>query len=100
MSEFHNDLEWYELWIRKQEWCPKEPFISKMIFKKFVEKTWGAKFLNDNLAKLLDKNPSAFHLMKRLEFRFTRDKRLAFLKECLKEKGNKERDLKLLSLLE
>ena len=97
LSRWHTKLESYELWIRRQERCPDEDGISKMVYRKFIKNMWWAEYEYNLLGKLVRLNADVYNLLQKLQSHFTADERYMLLVKAI-DGGNK--DEKLLSLLQ
>lgn len=97
LSNRHKSLEGYEVWIRKQEWCPNEEGISRMVYRKFIKNMWWAKYEYDLLMDLVRLNANIYNLLQKLQYHFTADERYMLVKKAIK---GENKDKELLSLLQ
>lgn len=97
LSNWHTKLEGYEVWIRKQERCPNEEGISKMVYRKFIKNMWWAKYEYDLLMDLVRLNANVYNLLQKLQYHFTADERYMLVKKAIK---GENKDKTLLSLLQ
>ena len=96
LSIRHTKLEWYEVWLRKQERCPNEQGISKMIYRKFIKNMWWASYEYRLLNDLVGLNANIYNLLQKLQYHFTADERYTLVRKAIKG----EKDKTLLSLIQ
>lgn len=96
LSNRHKKLESYEVWIRKQDWCPNEEGISRMVYRKFIKDMWWAKYEYDLLMNLVRLNANIYNLLQKLQYHFTADERYILIKKAIKGANKDEEFLSLL----
>lgn len=97
LSNRHKKLEGYEVWIRKQDWCPNEEGISRMVYRKFIKEMWWAKYEYDLLMDLVRLNANIYNLLQKLQYHFTADERYMLVRAAIRWEN---KDKQLLQLLE
>lgn len=97
LSSYNQLLEGYEQRLRKQERCPEEEGISRMVFKRF-KKEVGESYINKLIVKHIDDTEYDIRdLVRVMEFNFQREKRLPLVKRALKAKDKDRYFLKLIN---
>lgn len=97
ISNRHRKLEGYELWIRKQERCPNEEWISRMVYRKFIKNMWWSKYEYDLLTTLVRLNTNIYNLLEKLQRHFTAEERYELVIKSLKWEN---KDKTFLSILQ